>query len=69
MEGVDPSRGGTIRFDRYELDVRSCELLRDGSRVKVQEQPLQILQMLLERPRQLVTREELRQKIWPSETP
>lgn len=68
MEGVDPSRGGTIRFDRYELDVRSCELRRDGIRVKVQEQPLQILQMLLERPRQLVTREELRQKIWPSDT-
>jgi TolB-like protein/Flp pilus assembly protein TadD len=68
MEGVDPSRGGTIRFDKYELDVRSRELLRDGSRVKVQEQPLQILQMLLEQPRQLVTREELRQKIWPSDT-
>ena len=68
MGGIDPSRGGTIRFDAYELDVRSCELRRDGIRVKVQEQPLQILQILLQRPGQLVTREELRQKIWPSDT-
>jgi TolB-like protein/Tfp pilus assembly protein PilF len=68
MEGIDSSRGGTIRFDGYELDVRGCELRSDGIRIKVQEQPLQILKMLLERPGQLVTREELRQKIWPSDT-
>jgi len=68
MGGVDPSKSGTVRFDTYELDVRSCELRRDGIRVKIQEQPLQILQILLERPGQLVTREELRQKIWPSDT-
>src|SRR5215472_15647103 len=68
MEGVDPSRGGSIPFDGYELNVHSCELRRDGIRIKVQEQPLQILQMLLERPSELVTREELRQKIWPSDT-
>jgi DNA-binding winged helix-turn-helix (wHTH) protein len=68
MGGIDPSKSGTIRFDTYELDVRSCELRRDGIRVKIQEQPLQILQILLERPGQLVTREDLRQKIWPSDT-
>jgi len=68
MEGIDPSRGGTIRFDGYELDVRSCELRSDGIRIKVQEQPLQILKMLLQRPGQLITREELRQKIWLSDT-
>jgi TolB-like protein/Flp pilus assembly protein TadD len=68
MGGIDPSKGGTIRFDAYELDARSCELRKDGSRVKVQGQPLQILQILLDRPGQLVTREELRQKIWPLDT-
>jgi TolB-like protein/Flp pilus assembly protein TadD len=68
MGGIDPSNCEILRFDAYELDVRSYELRRDGIRVKVQEQPLQILQMLLERPGQLVTRDELRQKIWPSDT-
>jgi len=68
MGGVHPSKGGTIRFDAYELDLRSCELRRDGVCIKVQEQPLQILQILVERTGQLVTREELRQKIWPSDT-
>jgi TolB-like protein/Tfp pilus assembly protein PilF len=64
MEYVNPSRG-TIRFDDYELDGRSGELRRSGVLVKLQEQPFQILQLLLERPGQVVTRDELRLKIWP----
>lgn len=68
MGAINPFRGRTIRFDAYELDVHGCELRKDGVRVKVQEQPLQILQILLERSGQLVTREELREKIWPSDT-
>jgi len=68
MEGIDPSRGGTVRFGVYELDVRGGELRRNGIRVKLQEQPFQILQILLERPGEVITRDELRQKIWPSDT-
>jgi len=64
MEGIDPSRGGTVRFGVYELDVRGGELRRNGIRVKLQEQPFQILQILLERPGEVITRDELRQKIW-----
>jgi TolB-like protein len=68
MEGIYPSRVGPVRFGVYELDVRGGELRKQGVRVKLQEQPFQILQILLERPGQVVTREELRQKIWPSDT-
>ena len=68
MEDIYPSRGGVIRFGLYELDVRGGELRKQGVRVKLQEQPFQILQILLERPREVVTRDELRQKIWPSDT-
>ena len=65
MEHVNPSRGTAIRFDDYELDGRSGELRRNGVLVKLQEQPLQILQLLIERPGEVVTRDELRRKIWP----
>ena len=68
MERIYPSRGGAVRFGVYELDVRGGELRKQGVRVKLQEQPFQILQILLERPGDVVTREELRQKIWPSDT-
>ena len=68
MEEVYSVRGGTVRFDVYELDVRSGELRKQGAPIKLQEQPFQILQILLEQPGQVVTREELRQKIWPSDT-
>src|SRR5438876_4074916 len=68
MEDIYPSRGGVIRFGLYELDVRGGELRKQGVRVKLQEQPFQILQILLERPGEVVTRDELRQKIWPSDT-
>jgi len=68
MENIHRSRGEAKRFGVYELDARSGELRRDGIRVKLQEQPCQILQILLERPGDVVTRDELRQRIWPSDT-
>jgi TolB-like protein/Tfp pilus assembly protein PilF len=68
MEDIYPSRGGAIRFGLYELDVRGGELRKQGVCVKLQEQPFQILEVLLHRPGEVVTREELRQKIWPSDT-
>jgi TolB-like protein/Flp pilus assembly protein TadD len=55
-----------IRFGTFELDVQAGELRRQGVKIKLQEQPLRILQMLLANPGQLVTREELRSKLWPS---
>ena len=57
-----------IRFGPFELDATAGELCHTGEKVKLQDQPSQILQILIERPGQLVTREELREKVWPSNT-
>ena len=56
------------RFGTYEVDVRSGELRKNGAKLKLQEQPFQVLAMLLERPGEVVTREELRQRLWPADT-
>ncbi|MCI0352097.1 MAG: winged helix-turn-helix domain-containing protein [Acidobacteriales bacterium] len=56
------------RFSVYELDVRTGELRKNGMRLRLQEQPFQVLAMLLERPGELVTRDDLRQKLWPADT-
>ena len=58
----------SVCFETFELDLRAGELRKQGVRVKLQEQPFQILAMLLERPGQVVTREELRNRLWPSDT-
>src|SRR5258705_9368160 len=58
----------TIRFENFEFDFRSSELREDGRKVKVQGQPIQILAMLLEQPGELVTRDELKNKLWPGDT-
>jgi Tol biopolymer transport system component/DNA-binding winged helix-turn-helix (wHTH) protein len=58
----------TRRFGVFELDLRAAELRRNGIRVKLQEQPFQVLAELLERPGQVVTREELRNRLWPADT-
>src|SRR3954468_1117435 len=57
-----------LRFGIYEADVRSGELSRDGVKVKLQEQPFQVLLMLLERPGEVISREELRERLWPADT-
>jgi TolB-like protein/DNA-binding winged helix-turn-helix (wHTH) protein/Flp pilus assembly protein TadD len=54
-----------LRFGVFEADARLGELTKHGKRLPLQEQPFQLLAMLLERPGELVTREELRAKIWP----
>jgi DNA-binding winged helix-turn-helix (wHTH) protein len=56
------------RFGAFEVDLRSGELRKHGIRLKLQEQPFKILALLLERPGDIVTREELRQKLWPVDT-
>jgi len=56
------------RFGAFDVDLRSGELHKQGIRLKLQEQPFQILALLLERAGDVVTREELRQKLWPGDT-
>jgi len=60
--------GLKYQFDQYEADVNAAELRRNGNRLKLQMQPFQVLVALLERPRQVVTREELRLRLWPQDT-
>jgi DNA-binding winged helix-turn-helix (wHTH) protein len=58
----------SIRFGEFELDLRTRELRTNGRRSTLQEQPFQILTALLERPGQLVARDELIKRLWPSDT-
>src|SRR5215469_11912743 len=58
----------SLRFGLFELDLAARELRKSGVRIKLQEQPFQILAMLLERHGQIVTREELQKRIWPEDT-
>src|SRR5947207_10092285 len=57
-----------FRFGVFELDTQAGELRKSGLRLKLQPQPFQILALLLERAREVVSREELRQRLWPAET-
>ena len=57
-----------VQFGLFELDLSTRELRKSGVRIKLQEQPFQILSMLLERPGTVVTREELQKKLWPGDT-
>src|SRR5262245_40676217 len=57
-----------FRFDVFEADARAGELRKAGTRVKLQEQPWQVLLALLENPGTIVTREELRGRLWPTDT-
>ncbi len=50
------------------MDLRSCELRKQGLKIKLQDQPCQILAVLLEKPGEIVTREELRSKLWHGDT-
>ena len=65
---LPPPVSQLIRFDRFELDLRAGELRNGGIRIRLQEQPLQVLQALLEKPGEVVSREELQKRIWPSDT-
>lgn len=67
MEDSRSSRA-IVRFGAFELDPDAEELRRDGARIRLQEQPLQILQILLEQPGKIIPREELQRRLWPSDT-
>src|ERR1041384_5842639 len=56
------------KFEEFEGDLRAAELRKNGNRLKLQMQPFQVLVALLERPKEVVTREELRQRLWPQDT-
>ncbi|MFZ0880711.1 MAG: winged helix-turn-helix domain-containing protein [Candidatus Acidiferrales bacterium] len=62
------ARTRAARFGAFEVDLRSGELRKHGIRLKLQDQPFQVLAHLLEHPGEVVTREELRQKLWPADT-
>src|SRR5258708_19486781 len=57
-----------LRFGVFEVNVRAGELRKQGARVKLQEQPFHVLSVLLQRPGEVVTREELRNQNWPADT-
>ncbi|HWY08322.1 MAG TPA: winged helix-turn-helix domain-containing protein [Candidatus Acidoferrales bacterium] len=67
MSTSNPLRA-IFRFGAYEVDSRTGELRKNGMRIRCQEQPIQVLVALLERPGELLTREELRQRVWPEDT-
>jgi DNA-binding winged helix-turn-helix (wHTH) protein/Tol biopolymer transport system component len=66
MPGV--AANGVIRFGIFEVDLRAGQLRRNGLKVRLQEQPFQVLAMLLERPGEVVTREDLHARLWPADT-
>ncbi len=68
MTGASGHTRGSFRFGTFELDVRSGELRKAGVQIGLQEQSLQVLTLLLERSGDLVTRDELRQRLWPNGT-
>src|SRR4051794_32473358 len=57
-----------LRFGPYELDLRSTQLRKKDLKIRLQDQPFQILVALLERPGELILREEIRRKLWPDDT-
>src|SRR4029077_12195943 len=66
MESPPPN--SVVRFGTYEVSLQSGEVRKAGLRIRVQQQPMKLLQILLERPREVVTREELRSRVWPNES-
>src|SRR6266852_956470 len=56
-----------LRFGTFEVDLRAGELRKQGARIKLQEQPFHVLTVLLQRPGEVVTREELRNQNWPAD--
>ena len=59
---------GRLQFGPFEFDLATGELYRQGERVRLQEQPRQLLAALLERPGEIATREDLRERLWKTDT-
>ena len=56
-----------VRFGLFELDLRAAQLTRNGTNIRLPQQPLLLLSVLVESPGEIVTREQLRQRLWPSD--
>jgi DNA-binding winged helix-turn-helix (wHTH) protein/TolB-like protein/Tfp pilus assembly protein PilF len=67
-EGSGAPRAQRVRFGPFELDLRAGELRKHNAKIRLQEQPFLILVMLLDQPGEVVLREEIRKKLWPSDT-
>jgi TolB-like protein/DNA-binding winged helix-turn-helix (wHTH) protein/Tfp pilus assembly protein PilF len=66
---MEPLRlNSVIRFGTYEISFQSGEVRKSGLRIRVQQQPMKLLEILLEHPGEVVTREELRSRVWPNES-
>jgi len=66
---VSPGRASVvIRFDVFEVDLRAAELYKAGRKIKLQIQPFRALAFLLERPGEVITREEFEKRLWPEDT-
>ena len=65
MESLQPN--SVVRFGTFEVSLQSGEVRKAGLRIRVQQQPMKLLEILLEHPGEVVTREELRSRVWPSE--
>jgi TolB-like protein/DNA-binding winged helix-turn-helix (wHTH) protein/Flp pilus assembly protein TadD len=63
-----PQLGERFRFGVFELDLRAGELRKHGQRIRLQEQPLQVLAMLMQHPGEVVTREDLQKRLWSADT-
>src|SRR5215468_2793979 len=63
-----PSGTRPLRFGVFELDRQTGELRKQGTRLRLQGQPIEVLVRLLETPGELVTRDELRKRLWPADT-
>src|SRR5688500_16653815 len=68
ISAMDARAPRSLRFGMFELDLRARELRKGEARVRLQEQPFEILRMMLEHPGDVVTRDELRQRLWPEGT-
>src|ERR1700756_48948 len=66
MESLPPN--SVVRFGTYEICFQSGEVRKAGLRIRVQQQPMKLLEILLEHPGGVVTREELRNRVWPNES-
>src|ERR1700692_288988 len=58
----------TVQFGLFEVDLQTRELRKSGMKIKLNDQPFQVLALLLERPGEIVTREELQTRLWPADT-
>src|ERR1700704_4988815 len=66
--GTPATSARIVRFGIFEVDLSAAELRKHGLRLKLSEQPFQILTMLLERPGEVITRDELRNRLWQTDT-